>query len=120
MISEEIPVEVNGKLYHVRLFDRPSKNAARKSRRAPRNERAQAASGNDVRAPMHGVIVEIPVSEGAAVFEGQVVAVVEAMKMMNEIRAHKSGVVAKVHAKPGETVEANSTLVTIGSAALPE
>lgn len=111
--GEEIPVEVNGKLYHVRVFDRPSKNAARKPRRMARNDRAQAASGNNVRSPIHGVIVEIPVSEGDSVAEGQVVAVVEAMKMMNEIRAHKSGAVAKVHAKPGETVESNSALVTI-------
>jgi acetyl-CoA/propionyl-CoA carboxylase biotin carboxyl carrier protein len=111
--SKEIPVEVNGKLYHVRVFDRPSPNAARKPRRAPRNERAQTASGNDVRSPMHGVVVEIPVAVGDAVTEGQVVAVVEAMKMMNEIRAHKRGTVAKVHAQPGETVESNSPVVTI-------
>ncbi len=111
--SEQIPVEVNGKLYHVRVFDRPSKGAIRKPRRGARNERAAAASGNDVVSPMHGAVVEMPVSEGATVTEGQVVAVVEAMKMMNEIRAHKSGTVSKIHAQPGETVESNGTLVTI-------
>ncbi|HEX5275718.1 MAG TPA: acetyl-CoA carboxylase biotin carboxylase subunit [Candidatus Rubrimentiphilum sp.] len=112
--SEQISVEVNDKLYHVRMFDRPNRSAsAPKPRRATRNERAAAASGNDVVSPMHGAVVEMPVAEGAAVTEGQVVAVVEAMKMMNEIRAHKSGTVSKVHAKPGETVESNSPLVTI-------
>ena len=113
--SEEIPVEVNGKLYHVRVFDRPSKNGPRKARRMARKDRAQAATGNEVRSPMHGVVVEILVDEGDGVSEGQVVAVVEAMKMMNEIRAHKSGSVAKVHARPGETVESHSPLVTIGA-----
>ncbi len=111
--SQEISVEVNGKLYHVRVIDLPSrKTAARKPRRAVRSERA-AAGGNDVVSPMHGAVVEMPVAEGATVTEGQVVAVVEAMKMMNEIRAHKSGKVSKVHAQPGETVESNSPLVTI-------
>jgi biotin carboxyl carrier protein len=62
---------------------------------------------------MHGVIVELSVAEGAAVSEGQVVAVIEAMKMMTEIRAHRAGTVAKVHAAKGETVEPNSPLVTL-------
>ncbi len=115
--SEQISVEVNGKLYHVRVLDLPSsKSGARKPRRAARNERAAAGSGNDVVSPMHGAVVEMPVAEGAAVTEGQVVAVVEAMKMMNEIRAHKSGTVSKVYVKPGETVESHSPLVTIESA----
>ncbi len=112
---ESISVEVNDKLYHVRVFDRPNKAAAaRKPRRSAHKDRAATASGNDVISPMHGVVVEIPVNEGDAVTEGQVVAVVEAMKMMNEIRAHKGGAVTSVHAKAGETVESNSRLVSIG------
>ena len=62
---------------------------------------------------MHGVVVEISVKTGDAVEQGQVVAVVEAMKMMNEIRAHKAGTATTVHVKGGDTVEANSPLVTI-------
>jgi len=113
--SEEISVEVNDKLYHVRVFDRPNKAAAaRKPRRSARKDRTATASGNDVVSPMHGVVVEVPVNEGDAVIEGQVVAVVEAMKMMNEIRAHKAGAVTRIHAKAGETVESNSPLVSIG------
>jgi acetyl-CoA/propionyl-CoA/long-chain acyl-CoA carboxylase, biotin carboxylase, biotin carboxyl carrier protein len=112
--SETISVEVNGKLYHVRVLDLPSStSAARKPRRAMRNERTAAGSGNHVVSPMHGSVVEIPVSEGTAVTEGQVVAVVEAMKMMNEIRAHKAGTVSKIHAQPGDTVESNTPLATI-------
>lgn len=112
--AETISVEVNDKLYHVRVFDRPNKAAAaRKPRRALRSERGAVTSGNDVISPMHGVVVEISVSEGDTVSEGQVVAVVEAMKMMNEIRAHNAGAVKTVHAKVGDTVESNAPLVTI-------
>ena len=62
---------------------------------------------------MHGVVVEVSVEPGAAVADGQVVAVIEAMKMMNEIRAHKSGTVATVHVAAGETVEARTPLLTL-------
>jgi len=59
------------------------------------------------------VVVEIPVAAGATVHEGDVVAVIEAMKMMNEIRAHKAGTIRAVHVKAGTTVEARMPLVTI-------
>jgi len=112
--AETISVEVNDKLYHVRVFDRPNKAAAaRKPRRMKRPERGALASGNDVVSPMHGAVVEVSVSVGDTVSEGQVVAVVEAMKMMNEIRAHNAGAVKTVHAKAGDTVESNAPLVTI-------
>jgi biotin carboxyl carrier protein len=62
---------------------------------------------------MHGVVVEMKVAPGDAVAEGQVVAIVEAMKMMNEIRAHKAGTAGAVHAKTGDTVEAYAALLTI-------
>jgi biotin carboxyl carrier protein len=62
---------------------------------------------------MHGVVAELPLAEGAAVAEGDVVAVIEAMKMMNEIRAHKGGTVAKLHVVPGSTVEARAPLITL-------
>ena len=76
------------------------------------NGRATTA-GNDVLAPMHGVVVEMSVGPNDAVEAGQVIAVIEAMKMMNEIRAHRAGRVARVHAAKGETVEARSPLVTL-------
>jgi len=75
--------------------------------------KSASAAGNDVVSPMHGVVVEIPVAQGAVVNEGDVVAVIEAMKMMNEIRAHKTGTVGAVHVAAGTTVEARTPLVTI-------
>jgi acetyl/propionyl-CoA carboxylase alpha subunit len=89
-------------------------------RLAPRlgtlRKRASTSSGNDVRSPMHGLVVEINVSPGDDVAEGQVVAVIEAMKMMNEIRAHRGGRVNAVHARAGSTVESGSAIATLGDA----
>jgi len=118
-VSDVVRVEVNDRLFRVRLLDRPAGGAAEARRSAPkpsagRSRNGRAATGNDVIAPMHGVIVEIGVAEGQQVEEGQVVAVIEAMKMMNEIRAHRAGTVAKVHARKGATVESNSPLITLG------
>jgi acetyl-CoA/propionyl-CoA carboxylase biotin carboxyl carrier protein len=115
--GDVVRVEVNDKLFLVRLLDAP-RGASPALRPPPRpgNPKARngkTSSGNDVIAPMHGVIVDLLVAGGATVTEGQVVAVIEAMKMMNEIRAHRAGTVATVHAAKGETVEPNSPLVTL-------
>ncbi|HYW52465.1 MAG TPA: acetyl-CoA carboxylase biotin carboxyl carrier protein subunit, partial [Dongiaceae bacterium] len=120
-----IRVEVNDRLFRVRFVDVPlprggaavgsassgAKPAAPKKGGSTRT--SAAAAGNDVVSPMHGVVVEIPVAQGASVNEGAVVAVIEAMKMMNEIRAHKAGTVSKIHVEPGATVEARTPLITL-------
>ena len=118
--APEFRVEVNDKLFRVRLIDAPVSTpavAANTTVRAPRGERKKGRAGhshgNDVVSPMHGVIVELNVAAGDLVEQNQVVAVIEAMKMMNEIRAHKSGTVATVHEPVGVTVEANAPLITI-------
>lgn len=71
------------------------------------------SGGNTVVSPMHGLIVEVRTAPGELVEEGQVVAVIEAMKMMNEIRAHRSGTVGSVMAGAGSSVESGTPLVTI-------
>ena len=115
-----IRVEVNDKLYRVRLIDSPRPSTPAKPAHPPtRRPGARTSSaktgGNDVVSPMHGVIVTLDVAAGDAVVEGQVVAVIEAMKMMNEIRAHKSGTVASVRAAVGGSIESGSVLITIAS-----
>ncbi len=114
--GETIDVEVNDKRYRVRFpAGLPGRDPVRKAPRVVKsNGSTLAASGNDVRSPMHGVVVEIGASVGESVEEGQVVAVVEAMKMMNEIRAHRSGTITATHAVAGATIEANAPLLTIG------
>ncbi|MHB8140628.1 MAG: acetyl/propionyl/methylcrotonyl-CoA carboxylase subunit alpha [Vulcanimicrobiaceae bacterium] len=119
---DTLRIEVNDRLYRVRFVDEPSGAERREpaTARRPRRtlqERAGSKPGtsprNEVVAPMHGVVVDLPVSVGERVCEGGVLAVVEAMKMMNEIRAHTSGVVSAIHVSLGSTVEANAPLVTI-------
>ncbi|MFY9781844.1 MAG: biotin carboxylase N-terminal domain-containing protein [Candidatus Baltobacteraceae bacterium] len=114
-----VRVEVNDKLFFVRLLDRPKAAPAVAAKRsapkggAERSRNGRAKAGNEIVTPMHGLVVELTVGEGDEVTEGQVVGIVEAMKMMNEIRSHRAGVVAKVHAKAGATVEAQSVLITL-------
>ncbi|MGA7246934.1 MAG: acetyl-CoA carboxylase biotin carboxyl carrier protein subunit, partial [Candidatus Cybelea sp.] len=76
---------------------------------------AASAGGSAVLSPMHGSIVELRAAAGDRVNEGDVVAIIEAMKMMNEIRAHKDGVVATIHVTPGTTIEAGSALMTLAA-----
>ena len=115
--SDVVRVEVNDRLYRVRVLDRPQGTASggvRQPARKPAIKRqSQAATGNDVLSPMHGVVVEVAVKPGDTVVSGQVLAVIEAMKMMNEIRAHRDGVVAAVNTTAGATVEARFALVSL-------
>lgn len=88
---------------------------------APLDERTRAAAaGREANAPkglgtlrsaMPGVIVEVHVEPGATVEAGQVLLILEAMKMQNEIKAAASGTVAKVHVSAGDTVPAGAKLV---------
>jgi acetyl-CoA/propionyl-CoA carboxylase, biotin carboxylase, biotin carboxyl carrier protein len=116
-LDDSIRVEVNDKLFRVRFVDLPmSARGARQPGKAiskPGAARKATAQGNDIVAPMHGVVVELPLPEGASVASGDVVAVIEAMKMMNEIRAHKDGTIAKLHVPTGTTVEARTPLITL-------
>ncbi len=116
--SDEVRVEVNDRLYRVRVIDRPATGTAtngarRNPRGGPAAKRSTSAHGNAILSPMHGAVIEVRVVPGQEIAEQQVVAVVEAMKMMNEIRAHRAGIAATVHAAVGETVEAGAPLVTL-------
>jgi len=66
-----------------------------------------------IRAPMPGLVVKIEVSEGDTIEEGQGVAIVEAMKMENELRASSAGLVTRVLVTEGETVEKDQILVEL-------
>jgi biotin carboxyl carrier protein len=62
---------------------------------------------------MHGTVIAVPKNPGEDVAVGETVAVIEAMKMENEIPAHRSGTVVAVSVKPGDSVEAGQPLATI-------
>ena len=67
-----------------------------------------------IAAPMPGTIVSVNVSDGQPVKKGDVLVVLEAMKMENEIKAPKDGTVTGISVSKGESVDTGATLVTIG------
>ncbi len=78
--------------------------------------RAKQGGASDlvVRAPMPGRIVRVSVKPGDEVELGASLAVVEAMKMENDIVAKRAGTIAEVKVKPGDTIEANAVLIAFG------
>ena len=69
--------------------------------------------GARIKPPMPGKIVSVAVDEGEEVKAGQVLLILEAMKMQNEVVAPAAGVVKKIHAKPGQNVEGKDVLVEL-------
>ncbi|PAU89913.1 acetyl-/propionyl-CoA carboxylase subunit alpha [Kocuria sp. WN036] len=116
---QAIVVEVSGKRLEVVLpalpgTAKPNGTAAkpRKSRSA-RGGGTAAASGDSLSSPMQGTIVKIAVDNGDEVAEGDLVLVLEAMKMEQPLTAHKSGTVSGLSVSPGDTVSAGAVLATI-------
>lgn len=74
---------------------------------------APSAGGKKVTSPLPGVIIEVSVKEGQAVKAGEKVAVIEAMKMENEIPASHDGTVTAIHVQKGDSVLEGADIVTI-------
>lgn len=78
-----------------------------------RKKRGRGKKSGTISSTIPGKIVSISVEEGDNVVEGDVVMILEAMKMQNEIQAPLSGTVTAINCKPGDSIEANSPLVVI-------
>jgi acetyl-CoA/propionyl-CoA carboxylase biotin carboxyl carrier protein len=113
-----VVVEVNGRRLEVRMpaelggAARPS-SVKKPVRRARGAGKVAEASGNSLTSPMQGTVVKVAVEEGAHVSEGDLVVVLEAMKMEQPINAHRSGVVTNLTATAGETVSSGGVLCEI-------
>jgi len=101
---------VDDREYRIEVVGMAMKAAAKKE--APKKAKAAAGAGA-VTAMMPGAILRVLVAAGDEVQEGDVVVILEAMKMENEIHAHKAGVVKTVHVGPGDSVENGQALVEI-------
>ncbi|GAA2523950.1 acetyl/propionyl/methylcrotonyl-CoA carboxylase subunit alpha [Pilimelia columellifera] len=116
---ESVVVEVDGKRLAVSLpagFGAASGPAARPSapkRRAAGRKAASGAGGDDLTSPMQGTIVKIAVADGDEVAVGDLVVVLEAMKMEQPINAHKAGTVSGLSAAVGDTVTAGAVIASI-------
>ena len=75
---------------------------------------APAGAGKTIKSPLPGIIISINVNEGQAVTRGQKVAVIEAMKMENDILAECDGTITAIHAAKGDSVLEGADIVTIG------
>ena len=63
---------------------------------------------------MPGLVVSIPVSEGQAISTGDVLVILESMKMQNELSSPRDGTVTRLRVKPGDSVERRETILTVG------
>jgi pyruvate carboxylase subunit B len=116
--TAEFDVEVEGEVFKVRVTGAgmsvvPGAAGAAPASTAPRSPAPRAGDGTVV-APMQGLIVKIPIRAGDDVKLGDVVAVLEAMKMQNDIVTTVAGKVRDVYVKEGEVVTPNQPLLAIG------
>jgi len=115
-----LSVNVNGADYQVELENAPAAAPVAAPVSAPKAEAAPAAApkaagaGVVVKSPLPGIIISVDVKEGQAVKRGQKVAVIEAMKMENDILAEADGTITAVHTRKGDSVLEGADIVTIG------
>ena len=111
-------VKVNGKVYEVEI-ESVTEQAGQIAAPAAPVQQAPAApvangEGNKVVAPMAGTILDVKVSVGQTVQVGQVVAVLEAMKLENEIVSTAAGTVKQVVVNKGKSVNNQDTIIIVG------
>lgn len=109
-------VKVNGKVYEVELesVSEQAGSIAAAPTAAPAAAPAASGEGTALKAPMQGTILDVKVAAGDQVKKGQVVAILEAMKLENEIVASQDGVVKQVLVSKGQTVNNQQPLLIIG------
>ncbi|MGE5408646.1 MAG: biotin/lipoyl-containing protein, partial [Syntrophothermus sp.] len=120
VVARDYKVEVGGKLFDVKVIGESSAPAAAPAaggRKPPRRERGGGggggASSESLASPLQGTVLKVAVTEGASVEEGDLICVIEAMKMENEITAHRSGKVTTLNVSEGGGVNSGDVIAVI-------
>jgi acetyl-CoA/propionyl-CoA carboxylase biotin carboxyl carrier protein len=123
MLTRDYKVEVSGKLFDVKVIgEAPAGGVAAPAaggggKKPPKRDRkggsGPSASSEALPSPLQGTILKVAVEQGAEVSEGDLICVIEAMKMENEITAHRSGKVAELPISEGVAVGSGDTLAVI-------
>jgi acetyl-CoA/propionyl-CoA carboxylase biotin carboxyl carrier protein len=125
-VEASYQVEVSGKRFDVRVIGEAGANGAGPATGAPaarsapkRAERKSGGAGGPdlLEAPLQGNMWKVVVEQGQTVEEGQLICIIEAMKMENEITAHKAGVISELHVKEGEPIQSGAPIAVITAAA---
>ena len=128
-VEQSYTVEVSGKRFDVKVIGPPAtpaaagtvavNGAAPTARKPPRRAASSGggggATGDTLTSPIQGTVLKVAVEAGSAVEEGALIAVIEAMKMENEITAHKSGTVSELPISVGGSVATGETIAVISS-----
>ena len=112
--TEHYDVAVNGKTYQVSVSAAGELESVKPNPQSTSNDNTPASEGTTVVAPLAGNIFKVNVSEGDQVSAGDVLIVMEAMKMETDIKAEQDGTVSSVHVKEGDAVSVDDELVTLG------
>ena len=106
--EEEWQVLLYGRQYPARVDDEREKRLGSSS-----SGKAQVSGEFQLKAPMPGLVVAIPVTEGQQIEKGQVLVILESMKMQNELKSPRAGKVEHIKIKNGESVEQKQLLLTV-------
>jgi acetyl-CoA/propionyl-CoA carboxylase biotin carboxyl carrier protein len=114
-VARDRLVEVAGRRFTVRVREpeAPWRELARARAERGRSGGAGAGGRDAVVTPMQGTVLAVEVAEGDTVTAGQVLAVIEAMKMENEVHAHRAGVVRELSVGPGDTVSTGQVVCVV-------
>src|SRR4051812_11444820 len=127
-VEQAYTVEVSGRRFDVKVIGPPpmagaavaSNGAVAGGRTAPKRGERKASAGagaDELLSPLQGNMWKVLVEQGQSVEEGQLICIIEAMKMENEITAHKAGVIETLSIKEGEPIQSGAPIAVIKSAA---
>ena len=121
VVARDYKVEVSGKLFDVKVIGEalgggsaPAAGGKRPPKRERRSGGGAASSSESLPSPLQGTVLKVAVEKGATVEEGDLICVIEAMKMENEITAHRSGKVTTLNISAGSAVSSGDVIAVIG------